>query len=133
MPASNYLVGKLLDHKNGVASYTAPATRYLQLDTTKYGADGAGGVALTGTGAARQAITWGTQSGRQSANTALITFSNSAPADWAGQTVKAWSEWDAPSGGNMLWYDDASTQLVIGTGSQVRVPIGQLTEQFPTT
>jgi hypothetical protein len=46
MPASNYLVGKLLDHKNGVASYTAPATRSLQLDTTKYGADGAGGVAV---------------------------------------------------------------------------------------
>lgn len=125
MPASTYLVAHWEDML-GATAFSAPGSCYLQMDTTQYAADGTGGVAMTGTGAGRQAVTWAASSSRQKANSALITFTADAPADWAGQTLKAWSLWDASSSGNMLWYDPLTAQLVLAQHSIVRVAVGQL-------
>jgi hypothetical protein len=126
MPASTYLVAHWEDMLASTV-FTAPASCYLQMDTTIYAADGTGGVALTGTSAARQAVTWAASSSRQKANSTLITFTADAPLDWASNPpLKAWSLWDALTAGNMLWYDLLTAQLVLAQHSIVRVAAGQL-------
>jgi hypothetical protein len=124
MPASTYLANALLDHAFRNTLYTRPATVYLQLDKVQYANDASGGTAMTGTGAARQAITHAAAASRQIASSATITFTSDAPADWA-QTVVAFSVWDALTSGNMLWTDALTANLVIAQHSVVQVATGQ--------
>lgn len=124
MPASTYLANKLLDHAFRNTTYTPPATVYLQLDKVQYANDGTGGTAMTGTGAARVAITHGAAASRQIASSTVITFSSDAPADWA-QTLVGFSVWDTLTVGNMLWTDPLTAQLVVAQHSVVQVAAGQ--------
>jgi len=81
-------------------------TPYVGLFSTAPSSDSDSGTELSGSGYARQAVTFGaptagTGSSRRIANTNQITF---GPATAAWATAVAFGIWDAASGGNLLYY-----------------------------
>lgn len=96
MSLSNYAEGKIAEHLVGKTSWTMPTTVYVALHTGDPGETGASNECAGGS-YARQAVTWGSQSGG--------VISNSVAAAFAGMpaaTVTHVSLWDASSGGNCL-------------------------------
>lgn len=129
MLLSNFLRNSLLDALlRGQAAYAPPQTLYVALFTSEPAADGSGTEA-SGSGYARASIAsslanWaGTQgagtsgvstgtSGATSNNNA-ITFG--APTGSWGTIVGA-ALYDAPTGGNMLFFGSLTTALAVNNG-----------------
>ncbi len=97
---TNFLESELVDHMIGNA-YTAPTTIYLALFTAVPGEAG-GGTEVTGSGYARQAITWNAESGGAATNNGAVEFT---PSGGNYGTVVATALMDALTVGNMLAYD----------------------------
>lgn len=111
MPYSQYARNKLNDHVHGKAAYTSPVV-YVGLSTstptntdTNVTEPATGAYARVTTSAA----TWGTSSAGSITNTAAITFPTST-ASWG--TVTHVVAYDAPTGGNLLWYASITSQSV---------------------
>lgn len=127
---SNYLENGLLNHVfRGVAFPTLGASVYLALFTTLPGEDGSGGVEVSGGSYARQAVTratgqfkdpaTGTQGLTENINT--ITFPT-ATADWGTVVGAAWM--DAPSAGNMLYFNSLAVSKTVNTGDVLKFNAG---------
>lgn len=115
----------LLDWLMGGATPTRPSGRYLALHTGAPGETGASNeVSTSGTGYARQAITFGAASGGSAANTNAPTFTN-AGTDFG--TISHLSVWDASSGGNCLWQGAATASKIIANGDSYQTAIGAVT------
>lgn len=127
--ASNYLENKVLDHVLTATSYTAPATRYLALFTNTSGNAAANLEAgtltdeVTGGSYARKAVTFGAASSGTSATNATVTF-DAATANWG--TVTHVAVMDALTGGNVLFWGQATTAKTIETGDTFQVSSGNL-------
>ena len=119
---SDHLEIEILDHILSVGSYTMPSAVYLGLSVASM-ADDASGTELSGSGYARQAVTFSAASGGTTSNSAAITFPT-ATGTWG--SVGFWSLWDAASSGNMLLHGSFSAAKSIASGDVLRVSAGDL-------
>lgn len=116
--ASDYLENKILDHVFRNTSYTPAATLYLALFTSS--ASGAGLEAGTLTGEvsggsyARQTVTFSAASGGSTSNSGTITFP-AASANWG--TIRYVAVMDASSAGNVLWWQQLTSDVTINSGN----------------
>ena len=123
MSKSNYAENAVLDWLLGGASPTRPTTRYLGFHTADPGETGATGE-LSGSGYARQAITFGAAASGSASNTSTHTFT--AMGSWG--TVSHFSIWDAASGGNCLYKGALTTPRTISSsGESLTVASGAIT------
>jgi hypothetical protein len=119
---SDYLENKFLDHFCGTASTTAPAAIYLGLSTASMNDDNSG-TELSGSGYARQAITFGSASSGTATSNAAVEFP-AATASWG--SVSHWAIYDASSAGNQLFHGSFATAKTIATGDILKVASGDL-------
>lgn len=119
---SDHLENEILDHILSVGSYTMPSAVYLGLSVASMG-DDASGTELSGSGYARQAVTFSAASGGTTSNSAAITFPT-ATGTWG--SIGYWSLWDASSSGNMLLHGAFSSAKTIASGDVLRVSAGDL-------
>lgn len=122
----------LLEMKDG--SGTIPTTFYAALFSVTPALDGTGGTEINSATHAwyeRQAATMDTISGRTLANLSAVNFTNSAAT--APGTMLSLGLFDALTVGNLWWVLPLTTPLVIGVGSQVNFPIGQIVAEFTST
>jgi hypothetical protein len=125
---SDYVENKLIDWFFRGQSFTPPATQYIALMTAA-ATDAGGGTEVSGGSYARVAVTssesqWaGTQgagttvastgTGATTSNNGAITYP--APsANWG--TILGMASYDAPTGGNLLWYAPLSTSKTVNSG-----------------
>lgn len=118
---SDFLENELLDHVFRNAAYTPPAGIYLALYTAAP-TDAGGGTQVTGSGYARQAITFGAASGGAIANTGAVSFTASG-GNFG--TVLAVGIFDASTSGNLLAWK-AITSVAINDGDTLTFPIGDI-------
>lgn len=124
---THYLANKLLDHALRNTAYTAPTTVYVALYTTLPGADGTGGVEVSGGGYARQALTLSAAANGATSNTALLDY-GTASASWG--TVVGVAICDAATAGNILWRGALTASKVVNSGDPFTIPIGELDLSF---
>lgn len=123
MSKTDYLENVVLNWIKGTPT-TPPSTLYVALFSTAT-TDGGGGTELSGSGYARQVITFGSISGGQILNSNQVSFPvNSGPGSWAQATH--WAIFDASSGGNMLRHAPLAVAKTIAVGEQATFPIGSL-------
>ena len=124
MSFSDYLENKILAHTFSGTTFTPAGTLYLDLYTVAPSDDGTGGteVSTSGTGYARQTVTF-TTTASQSSNTAAVEYST-ATASYG--TVVAVGVLDASTSGNLYAVGTLATQKPISTGDVFRVPAGDL-------
>jgi len=120
---SDYAELKVLDHTLGTTAWSMPATVYLGLSVASMG-DDASGTELSGSGYARQSISFASASSGSASTDATVTFPT-ATGSWG--SVGYWSLWDASSGGNMLMHGAFTTAKTVGNGDILRVNSGDLT------
>jgi len=102
---------------------TQPTTLYLALETTDTATDSSAGTEVTGGSYSRKSITFGSAaSGGSISNTADIVFTGMPAA-----TVKAGAVYDAPTGGNRLWYGNLTANKTLNAGDTFTVSAGSLT------
>lgn len=118
---SNYLENELLDHVFAGASYSAPSDVFLALYTSAP-TDAGGGTEVTGSGYARQDITFGTASSGTISNTVAVSFTASG-GNFG--TITAVGIFDASSSGNLLAWKTI-TSVVINNGDTLNFPIGDI-------
>lgn len=119
---SDYLENAFLDHFTGTTSTTAPAAVYLGLSTASMNDDNSG-TELSGSGYARQAITFGSSSSGTITSNAAVEFP-AATASWG--SVSHWAIYDASSAGNQLFHGSFATAKTIATGDILKVASGDL-------
>lgn len=119
---SNLLENEILDHILSVGSYTMPSAVYLGLSVASMG-EAADGTELSGSGYARQAVTFSAASSGTTSNTGAVTFPT-ATGSWG--SVGFWSIWDAASSGNMLLHGSFTSAKTIASGDVLRVSAGDL-------
>lgn len=124
MPKSNYLRDRITKHNLGEAIYTPPATLYLALYVTDPGVTDSG-TEVTGSGYARQAISWAAIVGHQKKNSAQIDF---PVVITSNITFRYFGLRDALTAGNLHYFNDNTTagNLTALVGQQIQVPIGNL-------
>lgn len=120
---SDYLENSFLDHFTGTASTTAPAAVYLGLSTASMNDDNSG-TELSGSGYARQAITFAAAASASISNNAAVEFP-SATTSWG--TISHWAIYDASTGGNQLFHGSFATGKAIAAGDILKVASGALT------
>ena len=106
---------------NGTPSPVRPTAWYLGLFTAAPGEAG-GGTELSGSGYARQSITF-TVSGNNASNNAAIEFPT-ASGSWG--TITHVAVFDASTSGNMIAYASLTASKVIDTGDVLRLPANDL-------
>ncbi len=120
---SDFLELEVLDHVLGTGSYTMPTTVRIGLSTGSFGDDNSG-TELSGSGYARQAITFAAASSGSAATNATVTFPT-ATGSWG--SVSHWGIFDAASSGNLLLHGAFASAKTIGTGDVFRINSGDLT------
>ena len=125
--ASNYLENKVLDHVLTATAYTQPS-RFIALFTADPGEAGAftNEIGTSGTGYARQAVTFAAASSGTSATNATVTFP-AATASWGTVTHVAVVDGNTAGAGNVLFYGAVTTSKTIDTGDTFQITSGNLT------
>lgn len=116
MSKTNYLENLVLDWVLGGSTPTRPAGRFLALHTADPTEAGNVGE-LSGSGYARQSITFGAASSGSASNTSTHTFT--ATGSWG--TVSHFSIWDASTAGNPLYKGALTTARTVNTGESLTV------------
>jgi len=119
---SDYLENALLDHAFAVSAYTPAGTVYAALYTAAP-TDAGGGTECSGTGYARQAISFAAASTGTVVNDAIVNFGTAGSA-WG--TVSNFGVFDAASAGNLLAWEALTASKTIGEDDPVSFPVGQL-------
>lgn len=121
---SDYTESAVLNHLFRNTPLTSPDDVYLALYTAAP-TDAGGGTQVSGSGYARQVITFGAPAGdpAQIANTAAVSFTASGGSFG---TVVAVGIFDAATAGNLLAWD-AITSATVGDGDTITFGIGDLT------
>lgn len=138
---SDYMENALAAWIAGTNMPAAPATVSVGLFTanpadTGTGGAPANGTEATGTGYARQPITtatgWSavavTGTDQHVSNAAAISFGTVGAGAWG--TITGVGIWDAPSGGNLLFWFAISPTQVTAQGSTVSINAGSLVIAF---
>lgn len=119
---SNYLENALINATLRNTSYTSPTTVYLALYTSDP-TDADTGTECSGSGYARQAITFGAPSNGVSTNSAAIEYAQAGNA-WG--TITHVGIRDALTTGNLLYHTALDASKTIATGDVFRVAAGSL-------
>ena len=119
---SNFLESALINATLRGTAYTSPATVYLALYTTDP-TDADTGTECSGTGYARQAITFGAPSNGVTTNSAAIEYAQ-AGNSWG--TITHIGIRDALTTGNLLYHSPLDASKTIATGDVFRVAAGSL-------
>ena len=119
---SNFLENALINATLRATSYTSPATVFLALYTTDP-TDADTGTECSGTGYARQSITFGAPANGVSTNSAAVEYAQ-AGNSWG--TITHIGIRDAVSAGNLLYHSPLDASKTIATGDVFRVAIGSL-------
>ena len=119
---SDYLENEILDHILGTGAYTMPSNVYIGLSTGSFSDDNSG-TELSGSGYARQAITFAAASSASAATNATVTFPT-ATGSWGA--VSHWGLFDASSSGNLLIHGAFASSKTIASGDVLRVNSGDL-------
>lgn len=119
---SNFLENELLDHSLGVGSYTMPVAVYLALFTSDP-TDAGSGTEVSGSGYARQAVTFTAASGGATSNSSAETFTASG-GNFG--TVTHFGIFDASSAGNLLWHGALLASKSINDGESLTFAIGDI-------
>lgn len=119
---SNYLENALINATLRNTAYTSPTTVYLALYTTDP-TDADTGTECSGSGYARQAITFGAPSNGVTTNSAVIEYAQ-AGNSWG--TITHIGIRDALTTGNLLYHSPLDASKTIATGDVFRVAIGSL-------
>lgn len=131
MPASKFTANGLLNLIFGAAAWsTKPSTLYFALFTANPTADG-GGTEVSGSNYSRKAITANTSNFSNPAS-AGDNLSNAVDIEWARAsgawgTVTGWGIYDAPSSGNLIWYEALNTPVDVGNAQQPKIAASALT------
>ena len=120
MSKANYAETAVVDWLLGGATPTRPSTRYLALHTGDPGETGASNE-LSGSGYARQAVTFGAASSGSASNTSTHTFTASGGNFGV---VTHFSIWDALTTGNCLYVGALTTSRTINDGESGTVASG---------
>jgi hypothetical protein len=126
---SNYLRDALNNHVHGGPAFTPPTTTYFALMTAAPTASG-GGTEVSGGSYSRVGYTnntsnWPASSGGVKQNGNTINFGTSTAA-WG--TIVALAEYDASTGGNLLFIYYPTTPPTIGSGQPFSVAANGLTQ-----
>lgn len=126
--ASDYLENKVIDHVFRNTTYTPAATLYLALITSSGSSAGLEAGTLTGEVSggsyARQTVTFSAASGGSTSNSGTITFP-AASATWG--TIRYVAVMDASSAGNVLWYQQLTSDVTINSGNTFQFNTGSVT------
>lgn len=127
MSATNYLENKILDHVLGATVLTPPGTVYVALHTANPTEAGNVGE-VVGNSYARAPLTNNTTN---FPNAVAGVKTTGAAANFPTPTgswgaVTHFSLWDAPTGGNPLWYDPLTIPKTINTGDTVSFAAGAI-------
>lgn len=120
---SDYLENEILDHVFRNAAYTPVATVYLSLHTT-VSSDSAAGTEVSGSGYARQSITFNAASGGVIDNSNVVSFTASG-GNFG--TVVGVAIFDALTVGNMLAFDNDMADVAVNDGDTLQFPAGNIT------
>lgn len=120
--ASNYLENEILDHALGTGSWTSPSAVYLAIFTTNP-TDANSGTEVSGSGYARQEITFSAASSGTASNSTEETFTASG-GNFG--TVTHWGIFDASSGGNLLFHGALSASRTVNDGESLVFAIGSI-------
>jgi len=122
MSKSNYLESKVLRHVINAASFTPPAALYLALYTSDPTEADTGAEASGGSPAyARQAITFGTESGGTVASSAQVSLN--VPTG----TITHYGIRDAATAGNLLYYGAFEVPISTTSGTPLVFAAGDIT------
>ena len=121
MSFSNTFETTVLTWAFSTSSATRPTAWHLALYTAAPD-DTGGGTEVSGSGYARQRVTF-TISGNTASNTSALEFPT---ATGSYGTVTHVGVFDAASGGNLIAYAALTTSKAIDTGDVLRVPAGDL-------
>jgi hypothetical protein len=121
MSFSNTFETTVLTWAFSTSSATRPTAWHLALYTAAPD-DTGGGTEVSGSGYARQSVTF-TISGNTASNTSALEFPT---ATGSYGTVTHVGVFDAASGGNLIAYAALITSKAIDTGDVLRVPAGDL-------
>lgn len=119
---SDYLENEILDHILGTGAYTMPTTVYVGLSTGSFGDDNSG-TELSGSGYARQSISFGAAASGTASNDAAVEFP-AATGSWG--TVSHFGIFDAASSGNLLIHGALTASKVIATGDILKIAVGDM-------
>lgn len=119
---SNYLENALINAVLRNTAYTSPTTVYLALYTTDP-TDADTGTECSGSGYARQAITFSSPSNGVTSNSSAIEFAQ-AGNSWG--TITHIGIRDALTTGNLLFHTPLDASKTIATGDVFRVAAGSL-------
>ena len=121
---SNYLENAIINAVLRNTAYTSPSTVYVSLYTSDpTDADTGTEVSTSGTGYARQAVTFGAPSNGVSTNSADVTFPT---ATSSFGTVTHIGIHDASTGGNLLFHTPLDTSKTIDSGDIFKITTGNL-------
>lgn len=119
---SNYLENALINATLRNTAFTSPTTVYLALYTSDP-TDADTGTECSGSGYARQAITFGAPSNGVSTNSAAIEYAQAGDS-WG--TITHVGIRDALTTGNLLYHTALDASKTIATGDVFRVAAGSL-------
>jgi len=120
---SDYAETLLANFIANATTATRPTTRYLALFTAAP-SDSGGGTEVSGSGYARQAVTFGAASSGVTANTSTHTYTAAGGA-WG--TITHFGIFDALTGGNLLWHGAVTTSRTIADGESLTVAASAFT------
>lgn len=130
---SDYVEAKVLDHVNGLTSFTMPAAPSLALFTANPNFEtGAGGTEATGGSYVRKAIIATAASvGPGTATVPTVAKVWTVGTDIAAGTYTGWGVYDAAAAGNLLYGDTFSVSKVLSiTGDTLTFGIGSITQSL---
>lgn len=121
---SDYSEKLLLDWAMTTGSATRPTAWYVALYTAAP-SDSGGGTEVSGSGYARQSVTFGAAAtpGGTTSNTGAVSFTASGGAFG---TVVAIGIFDAVSSGNLLWHGNMTASKTVDDGDTLEFSIGNI-------
>lgn len=122
---------KVGDHFLRNSSQTPDATLYAGLFTTLPADAGTGGVEVSASGYGRFSCAFDAASLGVIGNSADITFTSAAPADWG--TIRGLGLWNASSGGTLVAFGPLRTPLLVVAGSPCAFAAGKITVTAPSS
>lgn len=121
---SDYAEKLLLDWMMTTGSATRPTTWYVALYTAAP-SDSGGGTEVSGSGYARQSVTFSAASspGGTTSNSGAVTFTASG-GNWG--VISHIGIFDNSSGGNLLWHGSMTASKTINDGDTLEFAIGNI-------
>lgn len=129
MSYTDYFENVMLKIEHGIATDPIPSSRWIALSTTTPTDAGGNVTEPVGNGYARQQVanngTFWSVVGSAATNTAEVNFGAPSPAIWGTLTHAV--EYDTATSGNPLRWSALGQAIVTQLGSDVKVPIGDIT------